>query len=83
MKKEAVFIVESMLKEDCVSENAVQSSSRPHGHLEAAIDCSLNRISGTHAAAHTPLWGVSQSAQVCEDAALKYTGPSGCEFCVG
>lgn len=77
MKKEAVFIVELMLKD------AVQSSSRPHGHLEAAIDCCLNRISGTHAAAHTPLWGVSQSAQVCEDAALKYTGPSGCEFCVG
>lgn len=35
---------------------SVQSSSCPHGHLEAAIDCSVNRISGTHAAAHTPLW---------------------------
>lgn len=65
-------------------ENEIRSHTCPYGHLylEAQIDYSLNRFSRTHAAVYRPLLGVSHGAQVCEDARVKYTGLSGCEFWV-
>lgn len=70
------------LKQDCCSENEIRSRTCPYGHLylAAQIDYSLNRFSRTHAAVNRPLLGVSHGAQVCEDARVKYTGLSGCEF---
>lgn len=63
-------------------ENEIHSHTCLYGHLhlEAQIDYSLNRFSRTLAAVNRALLGVSHGAQVCEDARVKYTGLSGCEF---